>query len=391
MARKGENIYKRKDGRWEGRVLQQNGKYRSFYAKTYRDVRIKMKSNQEQKNSMETATASSRCGAAALFENWLTEGLYGRLKPSTYESYFRCTHKYILPYFRQMENAHLTKEVILRFIKRINANTNLSETYRKKILSIFKTSLGDISKKHHELVHLLQYITLPKASSQKENPVFSVKEQRSIEHVVYHSKNKQVLGILLCFYSGIRIGELCALKWGDIDLEAGVMLISRTVCRIQNFEESTPKTYLHVGSPKSQASLRKIPLPAFLIQRLKEDNISTVNERHYILSGTEEPFDPRAYQRIYKKVLVSSGVPDRKFHAIRHTFATRALELGVDIKTLSEILGHSNINITLNIYAHSLMEQKRIAIEKFNKMYMLNMSIIECAVNSVVTSEAIAL
>ncbi len=391
MARKGENIYKRRDGRWEGRVLQQDGKYRSFYAKTYRDVRIKMRNKKEQIDVVQEIPDSSCWKAAGLFENWLMEGLYSRLKPSTYDSYFRCTQKYVLPHFRQAENTQLTEESILRFIKMINEKTILSETYRKKILSIFKTSLRDISKKQPELAHLLQYVELPKASSQKENPVFSVKEQRSIEFVVHHSEDKRVFGIILCFYTGIHIGELCALKWGDIDLEAGVMSISRTVCRIQNFDGSSPKTYLHVGSPKSKASLRKIPLPAFLIQLAREQYIESMMENHYMLSGNSHPFDPRIYQRIYKRVLVSSGVRDRKFHAIRHTFATRALELGVDIKTLSEILGHSNINITLNIYAHSLMEQKRIAIEKFNEMHILHMSIAESAVNSLVIPVSIAL
>lgn len=212
MARKGENIYKRKDGRWEGRILQLDGRYRSFYAKTYRDVRAKMKQEKEHKNIVPSIPAVICGNAAVLFENWLAGGLYNRLKPSTYESYFRCTQKYILPHFRKPENAQLTEKSIARFLRVINESTALSEAYRKKILSILKTSLRDISQKQPEFACLLPYVALPKASScQKEIPVFSVKEQRSIEFAVQHSEDKRAWGIILCFYTGIRIGELCAL------------------------------------------------------------------------------------------------------------------------------------------------------------------------------------
>lgn len=391
MARKGENIYKRKDGRWEGRILQEDGKYRSFYAKTYRDVRAKLKYITQQNESIPEDTVNSCVNAETLFEDWLTGELRSRLKPSTYESYYRCTQKYVLPYFRTTENEKLSEESIQSFLKTMNENSSLSKTYCKKLLSIFKTALRDISQLHPEFSSLVQYVILPKASSQKSIPVFSLKEQRAIEYAIQCSEDDRVFGLMLCFYTGIRIGELCALKWADFDLEAGVMSVSRTVSRIQNFEDSDTKTFLHVGSPKSKTSQRKIPLPEFLLKLAKERNFDTMNENHYILSGNGLPFDPRMYQRFYKRILVNANVPDRKFHSIRHTFATRALELGVDIKTLSEILGHSNVNITLNIYAHSLMEQKKIAIEKFNDMHIMRMKIAECAVNSVVMPTKIAL
>lgn len=392
MARKGENIYKRKDGRWEGRVIQPDGKYRSFYAKTYRDVRAKMKCQKGERDSVKSTPAIPCDSAAIFFENWLKGDLYSRLKPSTYESYFRCTQKYILPHFRKPENTQLSEQSIVRFLKAVNEKTALSEIYRKKILSIFKTSLRDISQSQTQFACLLQYVALPKTSTyQKEIPVFSVKEQRSIEHAVHCSKDKRTVGLMLCFYTGIRIGELCALKWSDFDLEAGVMSVSRTVSRIQNLKGGGEKTYLHVGSPKSKASLRKIPLPAFLLELARARDPDSMNENNYLLSDKPDPFDPRIYQRIYKRVLKDAGIRDRKFHAIRHTFATRALEIGVDIKTLSELLGHSSVGITLNIYAHSLMEQKKIAIEKFNELHIVHMCIAECAVNSLVTPAKSAL
>ena len=124
--------------------------------------------------------------------------------------------------------------------------------------------------------------------------------------------------------------------------------------------------------PKSQKSVRKIPLPQFVLDLIRKYKIYAVDENNYILSGTKTPIDPRSYQKLFQKVLKKAGVKSRKFHAIRHTFATRALELGVDIKTLSEILGHANVSVTLNIYAHSMFEQKKKAIDKMNAMYVLH-------------------
>lgn len=141
-----------------------------------------------------------------------------------------------------------------------------------------------------------------------------------------------------------------------------------------------------LGTPKSQSSIRKIPLPEFLVDMYKKYMQFCINENCYLISGTTEPEDPRAYQTLYKKVLAKAGVNDRKFHATRHTFATRGMELGVDIKTLSEILGHSNVSTTLNIYAHSLIEQKKVAMNRFNELHTTHMANALIAVSSPVTN-----
>lgn len=157
-------------------------------------------------------------------------------------------------------------------------------------------------------------------------------------------------------------------------METGIMSVNRTVSRIKTFQEEGNKTELFVGTPKSRKSFRKIPLPSFLLKILMESRSTSTSEESYVLTDKDVPIDPRVYQKFFKRVLQNAGVKERKFHAIRHTFATRALELGVDIKTLSEILGHSSVGITLNIYAHSLMDQKKIAIDKFNDMHLTNMN-----------------
>lgn len=210
--------------------------------------------------------------------------------------------------------------------------------------------------------------------------MFSINEQRLIEKADFHAEDIRALGIILTFYTGIRLGELCALKWSDFDYEAGTMSVTKTVGRVKNFQPGGSKTTLLVGTPKSQKSMRVIPLPKFIQSMYKENKQYCTDEDCYLISGTNKPFDPRAYEKLFKKVLADAGVKDRKFHTIRHTFATRALELGVDIKTLSEILGHSNVSTTLNIYAHSLMEQKKIAMDKLNEMHITHMAITAIAV-----------
>lgn len=390
MPRKGENIYKRKDGRWEGRVLKPDGTYRYLYAKTYREVRCKMKDTRELNKLVHPKRTGGEESAADLFEAWLSGEITTRLKPSTYENYYHCISRYVIPYFRLPGNARLSQESIKQLVEKINQNTVISVSYRRKILSILKTALREIYRNTPNHPSVTELITLPKVRSGKEVPVFSMKEQRVLEYAVQQSEDKRLLGILLCFYSGIRLGELCALQWEDFDFDAGAVSITRTVSRIRNREPNGEKTVLSVGTPKSETSLRKIPLPDFLLRLIEKNSPPAPEEGCYMLSGKAAPFDPRIYQRLYKKVLAEAGVKDRKFHTIRHTFATRALELGVDIKTLSEILGHSSVNITLNVYAHSLMEQKKVAIEKFNEMHVMYMKPASFAVDSAVIASRVS-
>lgn len=369
MPRRGENIYKRKDGRWEGRRLKKDGKYQYFYDQTYKGVKEKMR------NAAETARQEKKlltCGsqsAACLFKEWVEETA-SRVKPSTFESYYRCITKYVIPFYEKNCYDRITEDSVIRFTKLIKEETDLADSSKKKNLTIYKIALKEILKNSPQCAPMLEHIKPPKPAD-KEVEVFTMKEQRLVEHTALHDRDKRAALIILCFYTGIRLGELCGLKWKDIDMETGTLTVKRTVSRVRNFEDGEDKTALFVGSPKSRKSLRKIPLPGFLIGMLRECYRQSA-ENSYILSGRQTPYDPRRFQKLYKRILKKAAVSDRKFHAIRHTFATRALELGVDIKTISELLGHSSVSITLNVYAHSLMEQKKAAIEKFNSLYYLN-------------------
>lgn len=379
MPRRGENVYKRKDGRWEGRVLKTDGKYQYVYAKTYKEVREKQKNNKDYIKPQEIKISGLATSAAGLFESWLSGDIKNQVKASTYENYYYCMRKYVIPFFNKAGNKCLTASSAAQFTQAIKACSTLSETYKRKLLTIFKTALKEIAEDFSEYAAIMKAVRLPKTEN-REVQVFSLSEQRLIEKAAFAAGDVRALGIILTFYTGIRIGELCALKWADIDQDSGTMCITKTVTRVKDLQSTEHKTALLVGTPKSSKSMRKIPLPKFLLKMCKENMQYCANENCYLISGTNTPIDPRVYQKLYKKVLESAGVKYRKFHAIRHTFATRALELGIDIKTLSEILGHSNVSITLNIYAHSLMDQKKIAMEKFNELHSARMDIASIAV-----------
>ncbi|MBN7773641.1 tyrosine-type recombinase/integrase [Clostridium aminobutyricum] len=372
MPRRGENVYKRKDGRWEGRILKSEGKYQYVYAKTYKEVKEKMKNYKEHLKIRERKLPAQTTSAAELFEVWLNSDISKQVKPSTYENYYSCIKKYVIPFFRDSGTDRITELSVAKFVKSIKDNGSLAESYKRKILTIFKTALKEVLKGSERYAAVMEVVKMPKTKNSNVQ-VFSINEQRLIENTALRAEDRRALGILLCFYTGIRLGELCALKWCDIDFEAGTMSVMRTVSRTKNFQQEKNKTVLLVGTPKSHKSARKIPLPDFLLKLSEQFKLRVEEENCYILSGSSMPIDPRTYQKLYKKILVTAGVKDHKFHAIRHTFATRALELGVDIKTLSEILGHSNVSITLNIYAHSLMEQKKIAMDKLNSMHITHM------------------
>lgn len=347
------------------------GKYRYAYAKSYKEVKEKKQLLQKQIALKKIPASKKAQNAVTLFEIWLHGELVNRVKPATYDSYHRCFSNYVIPFFKEPGHEKLTAHNAGAFVRHIAGNPALSDAYKRKLLSIFKTAIKEIVQDLRESEGIIRAVTLPRKADVNVQ-VFSIREQRLIEQAVLNDKSDAAIGILLCFYTGLRLGEVCALKWGDIDFDAGAMLVERTVSRIRSFESSENKTKLVIGNPKSRKSIRKIPIPGFLLDLYSTLSVRDFNEDFYVLSGTQTPMEPRTYQKLFKRILAAAGVKSRKFHAVRHTFATRALELGVDIKTLSEILGHANVSTTLNIYAHSLLEQKKNAMDRLNNMYIMH-------------------
>ena len=191
---------------------------------------------------------------------------------------------------------------------------------------------------------------------------FSVSEQKKIENYILQSGKDKLFGIVLCLYTGLRIGELLALTWSDIDFGKGLLFVSKT-CHDGNDGENHIRI---IDSPKTVNSRRVIPLPKQILPLLK--GLKKRSEGEYIVADGDKPVFVRSYQRTFELLLKKLHIPHKGFHSLRHTFATRALECGMDVKTLSEILGHKNATITLNRYAHSLWEHKSEMMNKLGKL-----------------------
>lgn len=200
----------------------------------------------------------------------------------------------------------------------------------------------------------LDGITLPK-QQKPEIKLLDEKQQAKIQHYIAENPNHSTLGIALSMSTGIRIGELCALQWEDIDLEKRILTVRKTMQRIQ-IADSATKTKLVITEPKSESSKRKIPIPDCMISFLEKFKGKA---QDYIVSGKEIPVEPRTMQNRFARILKNVKLPSIHFHALRHMFASECVKLGFDIKTLSEILGHSKVEITLNRYVHSSFEQKK--------------------------------
>lgn len=205
-------------------------------------------------------------------------------------------------------------------------------------------------------------IKLPKYSLPKLR-VLTRDEQLALIKTAKGEKNTTGLGVMISLFTGIRIGELCSLKWSDISLDEGVIKINKTLQRIHNCGQGgKSKTLISIDAPKSECSIREIPLPSFLVCHMAQLKKRACDE-DYILSGNCGYVEPRLCQYRFKKFLREAGIDDINFHALRHTFATRCVELGIDVKTISELLGHSNVNITLNRYVHPAFECRKNCIE----------------------------
>lgn len=207
---------------------------------------------------------------------------------------------------------------------------------------------------------------MPKGKA-KEKSLLGKAEQTMLNNYLTSNPNASNVGILLSATTGIRIGELCALKWGNIDLEKRTLTIKNTVQRIKSIDGSTA-TKLIITLPKSNSSVRKIPLPDFIIPILR--NLKGNND-YYILSGTRAIIEPRTMQYRFKHILSDLNLPNVSFHSLRHGFATTCIALGFDVKTLSEILGHSSVEITLNRYVHSSMERKAEFMKLLSSVFVV--------------------
>ena len=209
-------------------------------------------------------------------------------------------------------------------------------------------------------------IKYPTEQKSKELEVLSISHQKRLMQYVTDNFTFRNLGIYICLSTGMRIGEVCALKWSDIDIGTETIHVNRTIERIYIIEGDERRTELVIGSPKTKNSIREIPISKELMKLIRPLK-KLMNDDYFVITNEAKPTEPRTYRNYYKQLLKQLGIPDLKFHGLRHSFATRCIESKCDYKTVSVILGHANISTTLNLYVHPNMEQKKKCINQMFK------------------------
>lgn len=305
------------------------------------------------------------------YKTWLLDWLENYIKPSakmrTYERYYQICALHIIPSLGEYHLAEMSVIDLQKFITALLTNGNhktgkgLSANFVNTVISVLQNSLKTAHLVGLTPEYIASKIKRPKMV-EKQVDCFTVSEQKKIEQYILHSSKDKLFGVVLCLYTGLRIGELLALTWKDIDFGKGLLFVSKTC-------HDSSDGYNHIriiDSPKTIHSRRMIPVPKQILSLLK--NLKKLSNCEYIIADGDKPVFVRSYQRTFELLLKKLGIAHKGFHSLRHTFATRAIECGMDVKTLSELLGHKNATVTLNRYAHSLLEHKTDMMNRLGKL-----------------------
>lgn len=289
---------------------------------------------------------------SALADAWL-EDSQGRVKSSTLSNYRVLTRKHLLPVFGSMYVRDITDEQVAAYLAGLR-DGNLAVSTRRSIQLVLQMIL-----RYGEEQDICGPIRFPNLPPMPRGSVSALTDKEFTKLELWLKENLDTchMGILLCMYTGMRIGEVCALRWGDVDLEEGTVTVGRTLQRIADEDGS----HILIDTPKSRNSLRVIPLPRQLLSAMKP---FAAGHEDYLLTGDGHYMEPRHLQRRFRRCLEQAGVRLVKYHALRHTFATRCVALTLDPKTLSYILGHANVSTTMSVYVHPSREQIRGFMER---------------------------
>lgn len=373
MSKRGESIWKRKDGRWEGRYIKDRtieGKaiYASVYAKTYAEVKSKKQAAvfKAENDKAPAVTKKTICNMAYL-ANCFFEYHKQFIKDSSASRYYEIISNYIIPILGDVAVPTLNQEKVDKFInwlqthKKADGNLRSTKTIRD-IISVFKLIIKYAER--NDYIRPLKLIyNLPKLT--KNNiKVLDNNQRKTLEEFVCNKEDSYKFGVYLCLYTGLRIGELCALKWNDVDCSNSFLSVNKTILRITNLDAHTgAKTSIVINTPKTSSSIRIIPLPEALVKMIVELKHNK-EEDSYLLTGSSKYIEPRIYYERYKGYLKHCDLEGYTFHTLRHTFATRCIESGIDPKVLSELLGHASVRITLDRYVHPSIDNKRKCLER---------------------------
>lgn len=367
MSRHGEKIRKRKDGRWEGRYKignDEKGKtlYKSIYGKTYTDVKSKLKEF-ERSSSYEATIKQNRKTFFQCIEAWFCSVKFS-LKKSTIHKYEYIISKHILPELGNIPLSNIDSNTLNSFAERklekggLNSGKGLSKSYVRTMMLIISAAL-DFAAEEGWCKNISSKIHKP-SPDKCELQILSDIEQYRLEKKLVENLSATTMGMLITLKTGLRIGEICALKWEDFDFTNNILYVRSTVSRIKN--PSGKGTILVIDTPKTHSSMRAIPFNNELKRNLIK--IKNNSKSCYVVSDKEGFLSPRTFEYRYHKFMKQYQFPALNYHALRHSFATRCIEYGVDVKSLSEILGHANVSITLNTYVHSSMDLKRAQLNK---------------------------
>lgn len=363
--RTGENIYKRKDGRWEARYAKgrdESGRiiYGFCYGRTYSAAKEKVEQAKQQNAQKIPSNLRKTESLGSLCEEWLSINRL-RLKESTYVKYQSSIRKYIKPYLGPQDLGELDTEAVNKFTSELLYTHGLSPKSVKDILLILHSILKYANKQIPGACTSLEII-YPK-DLRSEMRVLSTDEQARVTNYLLTDMNFCKLGTLLALWTGVRIGELCALRWDHVCLDNACIRIDATMQRLKDTRlNAGAKTRVLIDTPKSTAAVRVIPINPQAVELCR--HMKPQSPTAYVLTGTQKFMEPRVLQYHFQRYMTDCCLEGIHFHTLRHTFATRCVEVGFEIKSLSEILGHANTAITLNRYVHCSMTLKRENMKK---------------------------
>ena len=361
--RHGENIYKRRDGRYEGRyvigkTIAGKTRFGYVYGYQYKEVRnelLRKKTEQLKENGH----AARRCGVLLCdwLRSWLENELLGSVKESSYQTYLRQINVHLLPALGSLPLSEVTPAIVHDFVTRLEG-AGFAHSTVKGTPRLLNAALRSAQEEGLILKNPCKKIRVQLKEAAKQR-VLSRSEQEMLRKTAVAQDD---LSTLLSLYAGLRLGEVCALKWSDIDWEKKTITVRRTAQRMASAKNNKGKRTLRmIGPPKSKRSHRVLSIPDFLFALLKKIR-PAANADAYIFGKADRAADPRTMQRRFQRLTRGLGLSGVHFHTLRHSFATRLMELGVDIQTISALLGHQSAKTTLDFYCHSLSEQQLYAV-----------------------------